>query len=319
MTYIEQQTIPIIDIAPYLGRSAEGKQQVAREVGRACEEIGFLMITGHSVSADLIEKTYALAREFFDLPVEEKLKVHTTPAGVGYMPLQLESLAASLGQKTPADLKESMNIGRDFEQDRWPAFPAEAKPTWIAYFQALEALAAQIMRIFALALDLPEYYFDDKIDRPNAFFRMINYPDQLAEPEPGQLRAGEHTDYGSLTILRIEDAPGGLQVRNRAGEWVDVKAVPGAFVINIGDMMQHWTNDRWVSTLHRVVNPPRDKQLGSRRQSLVFFHSPNSDTLLTCIESCCGREHPPKYAPIEAGEYLDNKSRRTREARPGMG
>jgi isopenicillin N synthase-like dioxygenase len=309
-----QQTIPIVDIAPFLAGSSDGKRQVAHEVGRACEAIGFLAITGHGVAADLIEQTYAMAREFFDLPAEEKLRVRTTPAGVGYMPLQLESLAASLGQKTPADLKESMNIGLDFEQDLWPERPAAAKPTWIAYFQALEALAVQIMRIFALALDLPEHYFDDKIDRPNAFFRMINYPDQQIEPEPGQLRAGEHSDYGSLTILRVEDAPGGLQVRNRAGEWVDVPAVPGAFVINIGDMMQHWTNDRWVSTLHRVMNPPRDKALGSRRQSLVFFHSPNSDTLLTCIESCCGPENPPKYEPVLAGEYLDRKSRRTREA-----
>src|SRR5712691_4205653 len=146
---MSQRNIPIIDIAPFLVGSVDEKRRVAREVGQACEEIGFLMITGHSVSADLIEKTHALAREFFDRPVEEKLKVHTTPAGVGYMPLQLESLAASLGQKTPADLKESMNIGRDFEQDRWPAIPAEAKPTWIAYFQALEALATQIMCIFA--------------------------------------------------------------------------------------------------------------------------------------------------------------------------
>src|SRR5262245_24647331 len=134
-----QQTIPVVDIAPFLAGSAEGKRQVAREVGRACEEIGFLAITGHGVPADLIEQTYALAREFFDLPADEKLKVRTTPAGVGYMPLQLESLAASLGNKTPADLKESMNIGLDFEQDLWPERPAAAKPTWIAYFQALEA------------------------------------------------------------------------------------------------------------------------------------------------------------------------------------
>jgi isopenicillin N synthase-like dioxygenase len=314
MTTATQRNIPIIDIAPFLAGSPEGKQQVAREVGRICEEIGFFLVTGHGIGEELIAKTYNLAREFFDLPVEEKLLVRTTPAGVGYMPIELEALAASLGNVTPADLKESMNIGRDFAQDLWPAAPAEARATWIAYFQALEALAGQIMRIFALALDLPEHYFDDKIDNPNAFFRMINYPNQEKDPEPGQLRAGEHSDYGSLTILRIEDAPGGLQVRNRAGEWVDVVAVPGAFVVNIGDMMQHWTNDRWVSTLHRVVNPPRDKRLGSRRQSLVFFHSPNADTLLTCIESCQGPDNPPKYAPVSAGEYLGRKSRRTREA-----
>jgi isopenicillin N synthase-like dioxygenase len=313
MTATAPQGIPIIDIAPFLAGSPEGKRQVAREVGRACEEIGFILVTGHGVPEGLIHKTYDLAREFFDLPVDEKLLVRTTPAGVGYMPIELEALAASLGNVTPADLKESMNVGRDFDQDLWPANPPEARATWTAYFQALEALAGQVMRIFALALDLPESYFEDKIDNPNAFFRMINYPNQAKDPEPGQLRAGEHSDYGSLTILRIEDAPGGLQVRNRAGEWVDVVAVPGAFVVNIGDMMAHWTNDRWISTLHRVVNPPRDQRLGSRRQSLVFFHSPNADTLLTCIEGCCGPENPSKYEPISAGESLDRKSRRTRE------
>src|SRR5262245_38938343 len=191
MTATAPQGIPVIDISPFLAGTPEGKRQVADQVASACEEIGFFLVTGHSVPELLIHKTYDLAREFFDLPVEEKLLVRTTPAGVGYMPIELEALAASLGNVTPADLKESMNVGLDFEHDLWPARPAEAKATWIAYFQALEGLAGQIMRIFALALDLREDYFEDKIDSPNAFFRMINYPNQEKDPEPGQLCAGE--------------------------------------------------------------------------------------------------------------------------------
>lgn len=300
--------VPVIDIGPFLEGGAEGKRQVAAQVGQACEQIGFLSIVGHGVPQELVQRTYDVSRRFFDLPSEEKVKVRVNSIGVGYVPLQIESLAASLGQKTPGDLKESLNIGRDFEHDRWPARPPELKPIWIEYFQTLNALGADIMRIFATALDLPERFFDDKIEPPQSFMRVINYPDQPEDPLPGQLRAGAHSDYGTLTILRSENVAGGLQVRDRDGAWLDVVTVPDSFVINIGDMMQYWTNDRWVSTVHRVVNPPRDKNLGSRRQSIVFFHSPNENTLISCLDSCTSAENPAKYPPILAGDHLRQKS-----------
>src|SRR6266511_1493071 len=276
-------SVPIIDIAPFLEGTVTGKRHVAAKVGRACEEIGFLTIVGHGVPADLVQRTYDISRRFFDLPSEEKLKVRVNSNGVGYVPLQLESLAASLGEKTPGDLKESLNIGRDFDHDRWPARPPELKPIWIDYFRPLNALGASIMRV-------------------------NNYPDQPDDPLTGQLRAGAHSDYGTLTILRTENVAGGLQVRDRAGEWIDVVTLPESFVINIGDMMQYWTNDRWISTVHRVVNPPRDKTLGSRRQSIVFFHSPNENTLISCLDSCSSADNPPKYPPVLAGEHLRQKS-----------
>ncbi len=300
--------VPVIDIAPFLTGTPEGKRSVAAQVGRACAEIGFLTIVGHGVPDDLVRRTYAVSREFFDLPHDEKIAVRVNQNGVGYVPLQVESLAASLGQKTPGDLKESLNCGRDFDHDRWPANPPDLRSIWIEYFQSLNNLAASIMRIFATALDLPEHYFDDKIERPQAFMRVINYPDQQGDPLPGQLRAGAHSDYGTLTILRSENVAGGLQVRDRAGEWVDVITAPASFVINIGDMMQYWTNDQWVSTVHRVVNPPRDTHQGARRQSIVFFHSPNENTLISCLEGCSSAENPAKYPPILAGEHLRQKS-----------
>lgn len=301
-------SVPAIDIAPFLAGTAEGKRQVAAQVGRACEEIGFLTIIGHGVSTDLVQRTYDVSRRFFDLPLEDKLKVPVNSTGVGYIPLQVESLAASLGEKTAGDLKESLNVGRDFDHDRWPANPPELKPLWIEYFRTLNALGATIMQIFATALDLPEHFFDDKIEPPQAFMRVINYPDQPDNPLPGQLRAGAHSDYGTLTILRSENVAGGLQVRDRTGAWIDVVAMPDSFVINIGDMMQYWTNDRWISTIHRVVNPPRYQKLGSRRQSIVFFHSPNENTLISCLDGCSSAANPPKYAPILAGEHLRQKS-----------
>jgi isopenicillin N synthase-like dioxygenase len=300
--------VPVIDIAPYLAGDPAGKRQVAEQVGRACAEIGFLTIVGHGVPTELLRRTYDVSRAFFDLPEEEKRKVPVNSIGVGYVPMQVERLAASLGQQTPGDLKESLNVGRDFDHDRWPERPAELRAIWTEYFTRLNELGASIMRIFATALDLPENYFDDKIDPPQAFMRVINYPDQPNDPLPGQLRAGAHSDYGTLTILKSENVAGGLQVLDKSGAWVDVVTVPDSFVINIGDMMQLWTNDRWVSTVHRVVNPPRDKNLGSRRQSIVFFHSPNENTLIECLESCVSADNPARYEPILAGEHLRQKS-----------
>ena len=300
--------VPVIDIAPFLEGSPEGKRRVAEQVGQACREIGFLTIVGHGIAPDLVQRTYDISRQFFDLPFEEKVAVRVNSVGVGYVPLQIESLAASLGQKTPGDLKESLNCGLDFNHDRWPANPPELRETWIAYFKSVQSLAESIMRIFATALNLPEHYFDEMVAEPQAFMRVINYPDQKEDPLPGQLRAGEHSDYGTITILRSENVVGGLQVLDKTGAWVDVVTVPNSFVINIGDMMQYWTNDQWVSTLHRVVNPPRDKQQGARRQSIVFFHSPNENALISCLPGCSNAEQPAKYPPILAGDHLRRKS-----------
>lgn len=167
------------------------------------------------------------------------------------------------------------------------------------------------MRLFALALDQPETFFDDKVDRHISRLRVRNYPAPHEPPAPGQLRAGAHSDYGSLTILKAEDKAGGLQVCNNAGEWVDVAIVPDCFIVNLGDLMARWTNDRWVSTLHRVANPPMELARVSRRQSLVFFHNPNYDAVIECIPGCQGPDNPPKYPPITSGEYLRGQFVRT--------
>ena len=308
-----QLEVPVVDIAPFLAGTLAGKRTVAAAVGRACEDIGFLTIVGHGVPPELIERQYRLARAFFDLPVEEKLQaVPASGDRRGYSPFQNISLARSQGRHAPADLRESLTYGGDFDDYAWPARPAGLRETWCEYYRAMDRLSLTLLHIFALALDLPEIFFDDKVGRGPSSVTTINYPDQEAEPVPGQLRSGEHTDWGPLTIVRSEDAPGGLQVTNRQGDWVDVKAVPGAFVVNIGDMMMRWTNDRWISTLHRVANPPRDRALGSRRQSIVYFLNANSDAVITCLESCCSAERPAKYPPITAGDYLALKMQQTR-------
>ena len=193
----------------------------------------------------------------------------------------------------------------------WPAEPPGFRDAMLDYYRALSELAGRLMRLFALGLTLPESFFDSRIDRAISALRLLNYPDQPVPPEPGQLRAGAHTDYGSLTILLPQDAPGGLEVQGPDGAWHAVPAVPGGFVINLGDLMARWTNDRWRSTLHRVVNPPPDATGSTRRQSIAFFHQPNWDAEIACLPSCLGPGETPRYAPVLSGPHLASKFRST--------
>jgi len=317
------RSVPIIDLAPILSGGCDGKRRVAAEVGRACEEIGFLIIKGHGVPRGLAEEMYDVSKRFFALPLEEKMRARGPDRSRGYGPVGDEALSYGLGKAAPADLKESLYEGPmdvpetsyfrgpegapHFVPNVWPERPRELETVWRAYYRRMERLASDIMRVFAVALDLPEQFFADKINKHVSRVRAIHYPDQRDDPLPGQLRAGEHTDYGTMTILKIEDVPGGLQVKTRPGEWLDVLAVPDTFVVNIGDLMMRWTNDAWISTLHRVLNPPRDETLGTGRISLVFFHQPNYDALIECLPGCTGPGNPAKYPPVTSGEHRNRK------------
>lgn len=326
--------VPTIDLTPFrLGGAAE-RLAVARQVGRACEEIGFLLVGGHGVPDPVIDGTYATAKAFFDLPVEDKAAIRrpSPTIGRGWVGMAHQALAASIGKATPPDLQENITFGppaggtgpyweegwgaSHFAANLWPDRPPGFAATVTAYYRAMDGLAATLMQAFALALDLPEDHFAPFIDRHISAMRFINYPDQPDAPAEGQLRAGAHSDYGSLTIVRVEDAPGGLQVRDAAGAWRDVAYRPGALVVNIGDLMAQWTNDRWVSTLHRVVNPPRDRALGSRRISLVFFHQPNYDAEIAALPSCVSADRPAKYAPISSGAHWRAKSSAAQGRKP---
>ena len=161
----------------------------------------------------------------------------------------------------------------------------------------MEGLAARLARMFALALDLPEEFFADRIDRHVSTMRLNFYPAQPLPPLPGQIRAGAHSDYGAFTILRTEAAPGGLQVVRRGGTWIDVPNIQSGFVVNIGDLLMRWTNDRWVSTIHRVINPPEAVRANTTRMSIAFFEVPNHDVEVRCFDSCTGSGNPPRYAP----------------------
>jgi len=314
-------SIPVIDIAPFTSGSAKDQEEVARAVDNACASLGFLIIAGHGVPDNLIDDMRATSRAYFDQPLEEKLRLRM-PADRyrGYISPGSEALAYSLDQETPPDLKESFSIGpvdapddayhraaapgNFFAPNFWPDLPTNFRPTWETYYREMDRVATLLMRIFAIGLGMDRHFFDDKIDRHITNFSVIHYPEQPKPPLPGQLRAGEHTDYGSLTILKPDNAPGGLQVLDKSGAWIDVPTLPGTFIINLGDLMAEWTNDRWVSTLHRVGNPPRDKALGSRRISMAFFHQPNYDAVIECLPTCRSTAQPPRYGRTTSGEHV---------------
>ena len=244
------------------------------------------------------------------------------PASRGYEPVGTEVLSATIGKLTPPDLKESFSLGpldppadpsyhsgaaaAHYAENLWPSQPALFRTVIEDYVRAMERLSLDLHHLMALALELPADYFEDKLDKPFSLLRVLNYPEQRDEPEEEQLRAGEHSDYDNLTICLTEDKPGSLQARGLDGAWIDVPAVAGSFVINIGDLMMRWTNDRWRSTRHRVVNPPAQVG-GSRRQSLCYFVEPNYDAPIECLPTCHGPDKPAKYPPITAGDYMIEK------------
>jgi len=324
--------VPVIDISPHRSGDAAARQALAAEVDRICREIGFMVISGHGIDPDLIAAVEDVSRAFFDLPLEEKMRIVRPAPDVtrGYMPMKAEVLVRSRGGNAPGDLNESLMIGpvdadgspyftapeagRHFATNLWPERPEGLREIYERYYRVMDALGIDLMRLFALALGLPEKYFDSSVDRSISRLRVRNYPAPEETPIPGQLRASAHSDYGSLTILKTEDRPGGLQVMGKAGEWLDVPHLPGSFVVNIGDMLARWTNDRWVSTLHRVVNPPADRVAASRRQSVVFFQNPNYDALVACLPSCTDAANPPKYAPTTSGGHLREKFVATQQA-----
>ena len=311
------RSVPIIDLTPY--RDGSDKAGVARRIGEACETIGFLVVTGHGVPQSTVAGILDASARFFALPVADKIKVKpATPAFRGYAELANMALGKSLGKAAPADLREGFTINRVdkdepyyrearfgaiFADNVWPdeALVPGLRAAFETYYRAMDGLARDLMRLFALALDLPEHFFDTKIGRHFSNMAAYHYPPMDAPPAPGQLRGGAHTDFGSLTLVHGSPTIRGLQVWN-GSDWEDVPEAPGTFVVNLGDLMAQWTNDRWRSTMHRVANPA-DAAWNRSRYSMVFFHQPDFDLSIESLD----RTAPAKYAPVTSGEHLMRK------------
>jgi isopenicillin N synthase-like dioxygenase len=310
--------VPVLDISANPGT-------VGADLDDICRTVGFFQVTGHGVPRDVSEPAWTLATRFFDLPLEDKLSVArpTPDYPYGYIPLAGESLSQSIDGVAPPDLKEVFNIGPHarparepadpdeawaYSPNLWPAALPELRSAWTSYYDAMRDLGDRLMSLFARGLGLPPGFFEGQTGQGANALRAVNYPVRAAAPLPGQLRAGPHTDYGTLTILRQDDV-GGLEVLDPGGAWTGVEPVPGAFVINIGDLMARWTNDRWRSTLHRVVDPPGSG--AARRQSMPYFQNANWSAQIACLPTCLAAGDRPRYAPVLAGPHLMSKFRRS--------
>lgn len=287
-------------------------------IDRACRNWGFLAVVNHGVEPGVLDESWNDARRFFDLPESARMAVAMPSVGYpyGYSPLNGETLARSTGHDAAPDLKESFAIGpveepqhRFADSDEefawspnlWPEDLPSLRDTWSARYLALAGLASRLLGHMAVALDLPPRHFEPLIDRHTSAMRAINYPGRATRSVPGstdQWGASAHTDYGTLTILQVDPSEPGLEVRRADGAWVDVFPPEGALVVNLGDAMERWTNDRWRSTLHRVRVP------NGRRQSIAFFHNANWDAWIECIPSCLEPDAAPRHAPIQAGPHL---------------
>lgn len=301
--------LPLIDISGLRSAEPGDRAAVGRALREVCLDRGFFYLTGHRVPADLRARAMAAIRAFFSLPLEEKRKVDMAQSSCnrGYEPLRGQTLDPG----APADVKEGYYIGRDLTPDDprvragkfnhgpniWPQALPRFRQDLEAYYAAMHDLARLLMRGLALSLGLDEGYFDEFCTEELATLRLLHYPEQPANPLPGEKGCGAHTDFGTITLL-LQDDCGGLQVWDGDRGWIDAPPVAGTYVVNLGDMVGRWTNDRYRSTLHRVINSS-----GRDRYSIPFFYLGNPDTPIECIATCLEAGETPKYPVTTVGRH----------------
>jgi isopenicillin N synthase-like dioxygenase len=315
MAEILYDEIPSLDLADFTSGDPEKKRRFVAQLGQAFNNIGFVAIRNHYLSDELAHKLYEVVKRFFALPDEIKQK-YEIPGLAGQRGYVGKGKEHAKGRNT-GDLKEFYHIGQEVEDDDpikseypanvWPEELPEFKTFGLAVYRQLEKTGVQMLRAIALYLELPENYFDDKVRHGNSILRPIHYypitnPDEVP---PDAVRAAEHGDINLITLLMGASAEG-LQVLRRDGKWIPITALPEQLVVNVGDMLERLTNKKLKSTIHRVVNPPREK-MNTPRYSIPFFMHPRSDMSLAALPSCVDAEHPKLWPDITAGEFLDQR------------
>ena len=318
-------TIPQIDVSRMWSASLEDRKAVAQEVGTTFRDAGFMCAINHGISEDLQNRMYRVIKEFFDQPLNEKMKIHVnnSPAIKGYEAL----LETRLDESTRGDCKEALATStdpddpiyecpEDFDKsfykarpiNQWPEVPSDYKAVHDEYRAAVLKISKQFLRICALALVLEENYFDHMTRFPMAGLRALHYPPQ---PRADDVGIGAHNDYTWFTLLwQITPAPA-LQVLNKNGEWVSAPPIPGALTVNVGDMLERATNDEFVSTVHRVIN-----KTGEERYSLAYFFTPSHDVTIETVPTCWGSDRPKKYEDVNAGDWQRERLLRARYKHP---
>jgi isopenicillin N synthase-like dioxygenase len=314
--------IPVIDIGDWRTGDRAARDRIATEVDAAGRSVGFMQIVGHRAPEATIHALADAIDTFFGLPAEVKAVYRSRRPQInrGYSPPRSERLSYSLGVVTPDDLFEAFNVGSGtadfpavggldpevYAANIWPDLPGFEAAVG-AWFATAGSVARTMTEIFATALGLPDGWFAPYTDHSIDVLRINHYdvPPGL-ELADGQLGMGAHTDYGIVTILWADPVPG-LEILRPDGSWLPVLPAPGALLINLGDLTERWTNDRWASTLHRVV-PPRDDQGNlTRRRSAAYFHDGNADALISTLPTCRAADGSSAYADVTVAEHLAAK------------
>lgn len=304
--------IPSVDLNDFLSDDPNRKQKFVNEIGSAYEEIGFVSLRGHFLSPELVDKLYQEITGFFALPLEVKSKYEIEGLGGqrGYVSFGKEHAKG----KKEGDLKEFWHFGQEPAEDADLSddYPANVhveelldfNRTGMEAYRMLEKTGIYVLRALALYIGLDEFYFDHWVANGNSILRPIHYPPIKEEPK-GAVRAGAHGDINLITLLMGASA-GGLQVLRKDGKWIDAISQEDELVINVGDMLERLTNNKLRSTIHRVVNPPRE-EWDTPRYSIPFFMHPRSDMKLNCLEACIDADNPKAYDDITAGAFLHQR------------
>ncbi|MAK35050.1 MAG: flavonol synthase [Flavobacteriaceae bacterium] len=304
--------IPSVDLADFLSDDPSRKQKFVDAIGSAYEVIGFVSLKNHFLSDDLVEALYKEIKAFFALPLETKKKYEIEGLGGqrGYVSFGKEHAKG----KKEGDLKEFWHFGQEPDADaqlidEYPenvevAELPDFNETGMEAYRMLEKTGIYVLRALALYIGIDEHYFDHWASNGNSILRPIHYPPITEEPK-GAVRAGAHGDINLITLL-MGASTGGLQVLRKDGEWIDAIPNEDELVINVGDMLERHTNNKLRSTIHRVVNPPKE-QWGTPRYSIPFFMHPRSDMKLNCLPECVDEEHPKAFPDITAGEFLHQR------------
>jgi isopenicillin N synthase-like dioxygenase len=310
----DDMQVPVIDVGPFLAGHPGALEATARAVAEASETLGFYFIHNHGIAQSLIDAVFAEARRFHQLELDQKLDVRATGKVIGYLPQGGQTQAnANFAPATHPDTSASFYIRREFPADhpdrlagkpyvldnKWPPNLPGFRETCLQYYDAMAVLGMQMLRVHAVALELPEDFLTchEAFNMAHNTLRLLHYPER-AQTREGQFGIGPHTDYGYCTYLAQASTPG-LEILTKTGDWIEAPALPGHFLVNNADMCRRWTNDRWRSAPHRVIN-----KTGEVRYSIPYFFGTRPDVKLACLPSCQSADHPAKYPPLSFGEYL---------------
>lgn len=310
--------IPTIDLAPALDGDPAGMARVARRLDEVYTDVGFGQVVGHGVEPELVDGLFEASRRFHALPAEEKAAIAINDAHRGFIAMASSTIVtSSVDEVRRPNQSESFMVMHDQPEDhpdrlagvalsgpnQWPVSAPEIREPIERYVEALRSLGQRLVPVIALALGTPPESLTPAFAEPVTFLRLLWYPPQPPDPPDDLFGAAPHTDYGFLTLLAQDRLPG-LQVRTTGGSWIDVPVVDGAFVLNSADILRRWSNGRWVSTPHRVIN-----RTGEERYSAPFFFDPHMHTVVSPLPSCVPAGESPRYGSVVYGDYLMERLR----------